>query len=56
MAGDLDKHAREDEHDGGKNHSTLLETEGHGQDAHAYNGVGQCYGGSDGHGGAERGG
>ena len=38
MAGDLDKHAGEDEHDGGEDHPTLLEAEGHGQDTHAYGG------------------
>ena len=36
MAGNFDKHAGEDEHDGGKDHSALLEAEGHGQDAHAW--------------------
>ena len=36
MAGDFDKHAGEDEHDGGKDHSALLEAERHGQDAHAW--------------------
>ena len=35
MAGDLDKHAGEDEHDGGEDHPTLLEAEGHGQNTHA---------------------
>jgi len=44
MAGNLDQHAREDEHDGGENHSTLFEAERHGQDTHTYDGVGQCYG------------
>ena len=36
MAGDFDKHAGEDEHDGGKDHPALLEAEGHGQDTHAW--------------------
>ena len=30
MAGNLDEHAGEDEHDGGKDYSALLEAEGHG--------------------------
>ena len=34
MAGDFDKHTGEDEHDGGKDDSTLLETEWHGQNTH----------------------
>jgi len=55
MAGDLDKHAGEDEHDGGEDHPTLLEAEGHGQNTHAYDRVGKCYCGSDSHGGADRG-
>jgi len=49
MASDFDKHAGEDEHDGGKDHSALLEAKWHGQDAHANDGVGQRDSGGDSH-------
>ena len=32
----LDKHPAEDNHDGGQDDSTLLETVGHGQDAYLW--------------------